>query len=183
MSKKNTPKNPQNSVAPKKTGFFSAVGGFALSTLKVTGIVAVICGLLFVILLNVSRALTSDNRPSADDIYTIKSVNVESNSVNLENADGVLEVYLLGIVLNEEAPESDFAKYIGAEVTLETEIMHGRYTEGGMRQAYIIVLQTEHVLQLDMMVDGVAFSGPLDNRAELHDEFWECATFGVYPEG
>lgn len=180
--KNHTKKNPQNTEAPKNPGFFGKVGAFLLGTLKIAGIASVICGLLFVILLNVSRAFTND-RPSADDIYTIASFNIEQNTVNLKNADGVLEVYLLGIILNEETPETEFAKYIGTEVTLEDEIWHGDYTEDGIRQAYIIVLHTEHVLQMDMMIDGVAFYGDLDNRAELHNEFWECAIFGIYPEG
>ena len=183
MSKKNqkNTQNTPNTTAPKKRTCWNAIGGFLFGTLKITGLVSIIGAFLFVVLFNISFAMVKS--PSPKNTFTVASFNVERNTVNLENADGVTEVYLLGIVLDAENPDINLDKYVGAEVYLESETLHGDYTEDGIRQAYIIVLNSDHVLQMDMLIDDVAYLGDMHKLATHYSAYQEAASFGIYPVG
>lgn len=167
-------KNDKNATACQKRGL---LGRFFISTGKVLGIVGLVCCVISLISMPFAKAeldkeFTSDN-------YTIVEFCPASNMVIMENADGVCEIAPLGVVLK---PDADFSKYIGMEVYLKRDAKMGDTREDGLLQRHIIVLHTEHVLQLDMMVDGVASGTGLQVGSSWYYMYRDCAAFGVYPE-
>jgi hypothetical protein len=179
MSKKNqnTPKNPKNTAEQKKTGFFATLGHVLFSAGKVVGIVMAIACVVSLIAIPFSSA--NENRSAKSDTYVITEFRTEDNVVVMENGEGVCEVSPLGIVLN---PEADFTKYLGTEVYLKRDSKMGSKREDGMMQRHIIVLHTEHVLQLDMMIDGVADYTGLQVGSSWYYMYRDCDAYGVYPE-
>lgn len=172
MSKKNT----RNTNA--KRGFLDILSSIGGSTLKVVGIVLIAGAILSATLLPISLAMV--NNPSGDDVLTVVSFDVENNTVELVNSNGSTTVSLLGITLSQDA---DLEKYIGLEVYTKADYRCGEFNDAGIQQSYIILMSTDHVLQMDMLIDGVAELSDFPSNATRYSDYWESATFGEYPEG
>lgn len=171
-------RNQNTNTTKAGSGILGTVGHIAFTLGKVLLIVLLVGTVLSATLLPISLAQVK--KASKNEMMTISSINVETNTVELSNSKETVEVYLLGVLLN---PEADFSKYIGAEVYTRDDAAYGR-TDSGLQQSYIMVENTGHVFQMDMIIDGAAYVDP-DFRATAawYDEYRECESFGVYPEG
>lgn len=171
-------KNTLTRNTPKKS-FLGALGNIGVSVLKIVGIVLIAGAILSATLLPISLALV--NKPSGDDILTVVSFDVDANTVKLTGSENSVTISLLGITLSQDA---DLEKYIGLEVYTRVDYRCGEYDDdAGIPQSYVIIVDTDHVLQMEMLVDGVADISPdFPQKAARYSEYWESATFGVYPE-
>lgn len=170
MSKK---KNTTTSTATTKKSFHG-LGRF----LKVVGITMLVCWVIYIVAFSIGGAMIS--RPNADAAYTVTGFDVGANSVHLTKDGEELNVYLMGIILNPDAPADTLEQYVGAQVVLEEDIICGKECNG-MPQGYLVMVNTDHILQMDMLVNGDAALGDLPSRAKHHLDFWE-ASLGAYPE-
>ncbi len=177
MSKNKTRVTNTEKNSSPLCSFLHAIGGFLLGTGKVLGIIGLVCCVITMIVIPIATA--GQNHATASNTYTVVEFRVEDNVAVVENADGLCEVALIGIILDSEA---DFSKYIGTEVYLEIDYQTGSTREDGIPQRHLIVSDTEHVMQLDMMVDGVAEYTGLKVSSPWYTMYRDCDFFGVYPE-
>lgn len=152
------------------------IGGWCLGIGKALGIVALVSCVVTIIVIPIAQA--RQNAAVRNNPYTIVGFDVERNVVEMENKDGYCEIHPVAISL---LPDMDYSQYIGTQVYMEYDSTLPSLCEDGVKQAHIIAV-SGHVLQLDLMIDGVVEYTGIHCQSSRYTQYRDTDFFGVYPE-
>ena len=165
-------KSDSPASAPK---FLEKLKRGAWKVVKVFLIITLSCMILGPITMGLAQLAYNVEHPV--EYYTVHGLG-DNNSILLSDSDGnVTEYDLMGCVLAEDA---DISEYIGKSVYLESDYKVSETSETGLSRCYIRLKDSDHILQIELIVDGIAKFGNMERAATHYQKFWESNVLGRY---